>query len=308
MFNYQEMKWSPSAPRIRSSVRPRRFACLARNLGGLAVLGLVSAATVQAHAPASESIAALSRDLGDEPSAELLLRRAEMFRVSGNAAAAYRDCDAALQLDPALRQVHLCRARIAAFEGRATDALEAVRVYLDADGTIGNDRSLGEREAGRAHARLGDLTAAVDAFQRAASFADPTDPADYLEPAEILRATRPVAAIAVLDRGIGTLGELQALQATAIEVAAQMGDWNDALRRVDRILADAPRRERWLTERGRLLVAAGRQGEAWVAFTSALEELDRLTPVQRSVPAVRRLEEELNKALRPKIATEMGSG
>lgn len=228
------------------------------------LIGLVSGPAVLAHEPTAQTIETLSHDLEEAPSAAVLLRRA----------------------------------RVAADAGRLEDALEAVNIYLTAAGTIGNDRALGERVLGRVYGRLGNVEAAAAAFERAASSAHPSDPADYFEPAAILRPVQPASALAILDRGIGALGELLALQATAIDLAAEIGDWDDALRRVDRVLETAPRRERWLAERGRFLRSAGRLPEAWVAFSAALAELDRLTTAQRSTPAMLQLEQELHEGLK----------
>jgi tetratricopeptide (TPR) repeat protein len=257
---------------------------------------VVVAGTAAAHPPASEDIGRITRQLAAGPDAALLLERAELFRVSGEWGRAQTDARAALELAPGLLQARLSLARTALAAGDAAGAVEEAERYLAA-----SPDAKGYRVLAGAFAALGRRDDAVSAWLQAIDTADPPDPGDFLETARLLaerEPVEPVAALAVLDRGMTVLGPLLALESTAVEIARGAGRAEEALARVDRIVAGLERRETWLAERGRILMEAGRATEARAAFSEALAAVEDLPPHHRSTPAVRRLEAELLERLR----------
>jgi predicted Zn-dependent protease len=270
-----------------------------RALTPSAAAALLLIGTAAAHPPASEDIRRVTRALEAGPDAALLVERAELHRVSGHWAAADEDARAALRLEPDLAAARLSLARTALGAGDAAAAVEEARAYLAATPDARGYRVLAE-----ALAAVGRRDEAVSARLHAIDAADRPDPGDYLEAARLLAKTGaedaagPAAALAVLDRGMAALGPLMALEWAAVEIARGAGRTEDALARVDRIVARLDRTETWLAERGRILMSAGRRTEAQAAFTEALAAVEKLPPHHRSTPAIRRLEAELEERLR----------
>ena len=269
--------------------RLSRAACISV----LLVLPLPSA---HAHPPVSSQIDRVTAELTGDHDATLLLQRAELLRIAEDWSAAEQDCREALRLKPDLHEVHLCLARVALGRGDAAVAAEEARTLLRHAQSADAHRALAS-----ALVTLGDVAGAVAAQQRVVELADPLDPGDFLRLAELQTARgadHTDAALAALDAGMERLGPLAVLQSRAAEIARDAGRFDEALRRVDALLAVTPRKEAWTAERGRVLLAAGRTSEARAAFSDALAAIDRLPDHHRSTHAVRRLEAELKGRLR----------
>jgi tetratricopeptide (TPR) repeat protein len=260
-------------------------------LAVLVTLLCVPTPPVKAHAPASQRIAAITELLQEHPSAALHLERAGLFRKSGHWAAAVRDCDTAMRLDPELAEVDLCRSRIALDRADVAGAVEHARAFLARKKTPAGYRTLSRALAGG-----GRTLEAASALQSAIDLAEVPEPDDFLGLAR-LRANDPLAAVAALDAGLDALGPLVVLQEEAVRLLAAASRYDEALRRLDLILAEIARPERWLAERARILAAAGRGPESWVAASDALAAIERLPASHRTTPIVRELEIELRARL-----------
>jgi predicted Zn-dependent protease len=256
----------------------------------LAILLLV-AATAGAHMPPSERIAVISRQLGKQPDAGLHLERARLHADAGHWSPAFRDCDAAERLNPGLAEVDLCRSGIALDHGDPEGAARFARRFLQTKETAGGYRALASALAASGHSHD-----AATAMQRAIERAEPPRPGDFLQLAR-WRADDPARALAALDEGVTTLGSLVVLQSEAVRIHASRGQWDEALARLDDIVAGVERPERWLAERADLLAAAGRAPESWVAASRALAAIGDLSPHQRETPAVRDLDARLRALL-----------
>jgi predicted Zn-dependent protease len=96
----------------------------------------------------------------------------------------------------------------------------------------------------------------------------------------------------------------------ALEIELKQNRVDAALARLDKVMAQSPRKETWLVRRGEILQQAGRTKEAVAAFQAAQKALDTLPPTRRTVPAMAELEQRLRKGLaeaeRPQ--TEKSSG
>jgi predicted negative regulator of RcsB-dependent stress response len=91
----------------------------------------------------------------------------------------------------------------------------------------------------------------------------------------------PAAAIEGLDEGLARLGPLLTLSLEAIDCDLLLGHHDAALARLDRLVAASGPHPQWTLHRGDILLAAGRQKDAHVAFSTALHEIDALPPPRR---------------------------
>ena len=77
-------------------------------------------------------------------------------------------------------------------------------------------------------------------------------------------------AVAALDFGLTRVGLVPSLALPALDLELELGRNEDALRRVDALLATNPRNEAWLARRGDVLDRLGRRDEARLARADAL--------------------------------------
>ena len=113
-------------------------------------------------------------------------------------------------------------------------------------------------------------------------------PGDVLEYREALVAAgRGDDAVAALDVGIARLGQVPSLQLAAIDVQVEAAEYDDALRRLDLLLATSPGHPVWTTRRGEIFERAGRTEEARLAYADALQNIQVRTAGRRA----RRLDE-----------------
>ncbi len=104
-------------------------------------------------------------------------------------------------------------------------------------------------------------------------------------------------ALAGVEEGIRRLGPVPSLQLHALELEERGGQVDAALARIDAIMEGMDRRERWLSRRGDVLLAAGRTREARAEYRRALAALDRLPERLRRTIASEELRRELDAKL-----------
>jgi predicted negative regulator of RcsB-dependent stress response len=78
-----------------------------------------------------------------------------------------------------------------------------------------------------------------------------------------------------------------------MDLEAEHGRYDAALKRLDGVMAKAPRKETWFERRGNILRQAGKPEEARKAYEAALEAMKSLPPTRRNVPAMVELEKRL---------------
>lgn len=256
-------------------------------------LGLSSEA--RAHGDLHEQIVAVTRLIAREPrSAVLFHKRGELERAHSDYTAAFRDYDRALELDPSLDVVHLSRGRALLETGKREPAVAALSHFLEKH--PGHAGALLLRA--RARSELGLRAAAEEDF--AALFAASSDPSPdlFLERAANLTADeKRAAALAVLEAGIARIGPVITLTHAALDLEVALGRHEAALARLDAMLASAPRAERLLASKARVLDAAGRAPESRAAREEALRLIAALPEAKRGLEATRELEAELRAAL-----------
>jgi len=214
--------------------------------------------------------------------AALYVERGELHRQHREWDAAESDYARAARLDSTLAEVDFCRAKMLDDSGQGA-AAEALFGHV-----IARDPAHAEAFIGRARARmkLGRLEQAISDYQRGLDLhADPK--VEYF--LELERAFeeqgQPQDALKTLDQGMARLGSNIPLQSQAIELELTRTNIESALLRLDSIIGQSARKERWLARRGEILAKAGRIGEARSAYNSVLTAISVLPwRIQQSPP------------------------
>ena len=267
-----------------------------RLLALVCVVLLCSSTTGWGHGDLHEAISALDHEIALRPdAATLYLRRGELHRKDGDWLKAAADYDRAAALDPSLSAVDLARGALELDMGRP----EAARMVLDRYIRNKPDDSAGYVARARLLRRQKEAVAAAADFARARALSREPSPELYLESAEALReAGRLDEAVAVLDQGTGRLGPLGSLAMMALDLEIALGRTDAALRRVNSLIAAAPRKEGSLYRRGAILEKVGRIAEARAAYELALAAIAAVPEYRRGTEATRALQTEIEGALR----------
>jgi tetratricopeptide (TPR) repeat protein len=146
-------------------------------------------------------------------------------------------------------------------------------------------------------ARQGEPAAAARDYALALAGAARPQPEHFVEHRDALVAAGdPAGALAALDAGIARIGPIVSLEIPAAALALDLGRPDDALARIDGLLARSPGNPILLARRGEVLARAGRTAEARAAYETALAVLERRPRHRRSERATA-LELEIRTAL-----------
>ena len=263
---------------------------------GAALLGLTAPA-LRAHGDLHNQIADLDRRIAAAPNdAALVLRRAELRRIHREWAVADADYASVLALEPRHPEAAWLRARAALEAGNAATALAQLDRYLaqhpdHAGARLTRARALAA--SGRSAEAVADYASAVEKLPQ-------PEPDHFLEWAEAQRAAGlpPGAQLATIARGLRRLGPVPALEGLALEIELGTGRFDDALARLDALVAVAARKEALLFRRGQVLERAGRRDEALGAYQASLDAIERLPEALRGVKAIGHLAEQARQAMR----------
>lgn len=254
-------------------------------------------APVLAHDDPHDSIEEITLQIQQDPNnAELYLKRGELHRLSSHWDLALADFDRVFELDPDHETVDFHRGRLFLEAGQFQPAKAAIDQFLSAhpnhiEGLIVRARVL---------RKLGQPLEAAQDYARALSLAPNPTPVLFIERAETLTEAGEDyvdAAVQGLDEGIQKLGPLILLQSLAIDLDIERQHYDAALIRIDQVLTEVSRKEKWLTKRGDLLKSAGHPEEAWMAYADALKAIEALPSRFRQVPATQELEAYLRALL-----------
>ena len=205
--------------------------------------------------------------------AEPLLARADLYLERGDLECCLADAEAAEELQPGRVETALVRGRALAGLGRLEQAELALDRYL----AQRPDDVLALLARAEVRERAGDSVGAEGDLGRVLARAEPAAPAVWLACARVTRARGDdAAALAVLGEGCARLGGAVSLELAALELELELCRLDEALARVERLRAAAPRTEGWTARRGDVLALAGRASEARTSWRLALEELARL--------------------------------
>jgi tetratricopeptide (TPR) repeat protein len=265
--------------------------------GGLVlVAALLGATPAHGHGTFHQQIAAADLRVAREPGRPApLLARAELYRQHGDFEAALADLGEAARLAPADDTVDLLRGRTLVDAHRP----QMAKTLLDRYVARHPDDAVGLLERARCHEAMVALQAAADDYERALPLLRQPSPDDYLRRMRAERAAgRDEAALGGLDEGIARLGPIASLELPAIELELAARRWDQALDRLDKVAALAPRKETFLARRGEILLQAGRAPDARRAFRAALDAIAALPPHLRATAAIAELEAKLRQQLR----------
>lgn len=237
------------------------------------------------HGDAHVLILDVNRQLETRPKeATLWLRRGELFRLDGNWTNALRDIERALELDPKLDMAVLERGRLHFDAGQPNQATNYLTQFL----TRYPSNAVALLVRARSLVWLGDHRNAIRDFSEAIRCSPDSGPDLYLERAAACRALSARGleeAIAGLEEGLKTVGPVLSLQIAAMDYELELKRWDSALLRLDKLLAHAPRKDRWLMRRAEILLLAGREGEAREEWKRARTEFESLPERMRSTRA-----------------------
>jgi tetratricopeptide (TPR) repeat protein len=296
---------------------PVPFRCLVgipgsalRSVGGGGVwwfvtLLVASLTTVLAHGPLHGQISELDAQLEQQPAnAELLLRRADLHRLDGNAAAAMADLTAVEKITPVPDGLWWVRGRLLVEQQRPEAALVDLNRWLERHPR--HEGALTVRARVREQAQ--DFAGAVVDYTHAIAAADNPGPDLFLARARVQRQQGPEhfeAALCGLDEGIARLGNLVTLQLEAIDLERALARTEAALTRLDTLIQQATRKESWFARRAELLDHANRSAEAQQAWKQTLESCLALSPRLRQKRATQELEQRVRRNLSAALIAEV---
>ncbi len=252
---------------------------------------------VLAHDDPHNSIEEITLQIQQVPNnAELYLKRGALHRINSHWDLALADFDRVVELDPDHETVDFHRGRLLLEAGQFQPAKVAIDQFLRAY----PNHIQGLIVRGRVLRKLGQPLEAAQDYARALSLAPNPTPVLFIERAEALTEAGEEyvdAAVQGLDEGIQKLGPLILLQSLAIDLEVKRQHYDAALIRIDQVLTEVSRKEKWLTWRGEVLESAGRPEEARVAYADALKAIEALPSRIRQVPASQELEAYLRTLL-----------
>lgn len=259
------------------------------------LLSFATCASAIAHGDLHEQIAIATAKLQHQPTnVDLLLHRAEIYRLHGDIALALQDCTDVAKRGNATQQLisDVIRGKALFDGGRFSESVKA----LGAPVAAGHTEALLTRA--RAFAKLSRWQNAAGDYSQLVRIANPPLPDYYTEWADALkRASQPGDAVAALDQGIRQLGAIASLELPAIELDRQQEQWQPALERVERLAAPSARKERWLALRADILRQAGRTAEARKCYANAKEAIAHLPTRYREHPQVKDLALAIDRSL-----------
>jgi tetratricopeptide (TPR) repeat protein len=261
------------------------------------------------HGGLHEQIAALTRRIEREPAdATLWLRRAELWRLDGDAERALADLERAAAREATLAGLELERGRILLAMGCG----EAAEQVFDRILAVQPEQAEALELRGGLRAQRGALEPALEDYDRLARTARSPKPEYFLARAEIaaaLRARNPEAAGAPdssgamgpiwgLDEGLARIGPCAVLSERALELELASRRFDEALARLDTLARSSERQETWLGRRAAIELAADRTVDALASLRSSLGCIERLPPRLRSARSVQQLEASVRTDLR----------
>ena len=265
----------------------------------VALLGLAAPPLAWTHgeldirlAATSQAIAAATND------AALYIVRGELHREHKDWLAAAADYDTAERLNPKLVQLDFLRGRMLA----DADRLDEAGAMLDRHLARQTKDGLAYIERARVLARQNLHTNAVADFSRGLQLVSEPQPEFYIERAQAwLGAQRDAEALGSLDEGIKRIGPVITLQTLALELELKRKNYDAALARLETIIAQAARQERWLTQRGEIQIQANRPAEARRSFELALAAIYKVPARLQTLPPMMDLKSRI-QSLQAKVA------
>jgi predicted Zn-dependent protease len=271
---------------------PRSFSFIA-----IAALLVIRADWAFAHGDLHGQITRVTEQIEKEPgNADLFLQRGELRRLHSEFPEASADFEKAAVLRPDWPQVALARSRLALSTGQ----FEASAAELDRLLPKHPEYPEGWLLRARTRARLGKHLDAASDYTEIVQRVERPEPDIFLERATALAAAGEAHfadALNGLEDGLTKLGPVMTLELAALDLQLRMKRFDDAIRRVDRLAANAKRQEAWLARRGDILARAGRAKDARAAFQEALKAIDSLPPHHQATQATMDLKHRITTSI-----------
>ena len=250
---------------------------------GLA-LGAATAGRVLAHEDLLARISLLTAQIStNRDNVEALIQRGDTYRLHGSLKESQGDYAAAAKLAPNSAALLFGRAQLSVALGEDAAARTAFDEFISRFPT--NRAALFCRA--RVLTRLGERRSAIVDYSRGIALLDSLSLEEFLERASLQAAESGAdEAIKGLDEGLARWGWVVAFQQVAMDYELKRQRPDQALARLETIIARANRKETWLTRKGEILVAAGKPREAQAAFSTTLEAIDALPPRMSGSPGM----------------------
>ena len=252
--------------------RPRRWT----------VALLISALLVPVHGWAHDDlhdlIERVSKQIhADGPRVDLLLLRANYYRLHRNFPAALEDLALAEALNPKSSEVHYQRANLFLDQERYQDCIASIAACLKIQPDYGGVY----RVRARAYRKLGDYDRAEREYFRAIK-ARP-DPEVYWARGECLRALGKIdEEVRNYEEGVKRLGNPISLVERLVDALVAARRLKQALQRVDAILKKHPQLDAWRMRRAEILEKAGDSNAAAEEYRRIVKRIDGLPSLIRA--------------------------
>ncbi len=249
---------------------------------------------LQAHPEIEEALHRCNERIAAAPGdATLYLERGELHARHNDLLAAHRDYQRAAAISPRLPHLDRARGSLALIRGQLAEANAFLNQALaqspdDAEALVLRSRVLAAR---------GDRPSALADLSGALALIPAPSPDLFLDRAALFAA--PADAIRSVDEGIERIGPVPSLIVRALVLEESAGRVDDALARLDRVIAASERKESWLKTRGDLLRRAGREREARDSYAAARQALAGLPAWLRESPAYLDLAAALERLILP---------
>lgn len=266
-------------------------------LVGVFLVGVV-AQPVGGHGFLHEEIAILSARLKKQPNnAELLVRRAQLYREHRQPEAARADLKHALFQDSRLPSALLAMARLEREAGNVVAAKEAMASLLEQHAD--NVEALTEKA--RIHESLKEWVEAAETWQNLLDRSEDTSASVALSCARALCRISPAdfgGARAVLERALSHHPRVIALHQELAAVWIRLKHFEKAGQQLDQLHAIYPGLSpRLLVEEATLWQEHGRKKEATLAWRQARGAFAKLSAHRQSLPGFQSLKAQIDDAL-----------
>ena len=260
----------------------------------LSVALLHAPSVAHAHGELLIRIAAASREIATNPAPRLYLQRGELHRQDQNWDAAELDYARAADGRVPVDEVDLCRAQLFADRNQLDRSRELLTRLIELNPR--NPKALLARA--RILVRLHESRGAIVDFHRAADCGAELESAAWLEWAQMLVAENHSSdALAVLDQGLRKTGAISTLQVYAVDLELAHNNTARALERLQTIIDNADRKERWFARRGEIQLSAGDRLAARESYAAAIAAIKRLPKILQATPATLRLKSQIDASL-----------
>ena len=262
------------------------------------VICLLLEGSLLAHGDLHNQIAQITKQLEGEPkNAQLYHKRGELHRAHGEYSEALADYAVAETLDPKLDVVFLSRGRALSESDDFASSLKALDRFLARQPDHVEARWL----RGRVLGRLNRRDEAEKEFAHVIAATDEPSPEQIIERAQNLEhAGRIDDALVTINTGIQKLGNLVTLEMEGLDLELQLKRYDDAIKRLDNLIARADRKESYLVRKAEVLHKAGKDELAQRCYADALEAIVALPENKRRLKSTIKLEEEVRRQLATK--------